>query len=322
MTSQWSNHVQPWREWREAMNGPRMHHGWILAGKQGLGKRAFAEEAARLLVAEDGVPQPSGAHPDIVTLTHLPKDDKEEKKRDEGKPFETKRNISVAQIRAMQQRLITRPTVGSRRVIIVDPADDMEASASNALLKSLEEPPKGTFFILVAHRPSRLLPTIRSRCRVMRFPLMEHGDIDRLLSELAPETGGNARDLAVQSSGGSLGAALAFIEQDLAPIASVMRKLATQGDPGFQLRGQLAKEIGPRAKRERMQAVLDLARGILAEQMGEIDAADRDALIDTHAAMVELAAQAPTFNFDPGLLVVEIGSLLARAAPASERANV
>ncbi len=319
---QWPNHAQPWREWREAMNGPRMHHGWILAGKQGLGKREFAEQAARALVAEEGIPQPTGSHPDIVTLTHLPKDDKEEKKRDEGKPYETKRNISVAQIRGMQQRLTTRPTLGSRRVIIVDPADDMEASASNALLKSLEEPPQGTFFLLVANRPSRLLPTIRSRCRVMRFPLMESAEIASMLSELAPQSDARTRELAVLSCGGSLGAAVTFIEQDLAPIAAVMQSLITQGDPSFELRGRLAKEIGPRAKRERMQSVLDLARGTLADQMGRVDDANRVNVIDGHTAMVELAAQAPTFNFDPGLLVTEIGSLLARAAPASERANV
>ena len=322
MSAQWPNHAQPWREWREAMNGPRMHHGWILAGKQGLGKREFAEKAARMLVAEDGIPQPAGSHPDIFTLTHLPKDDKEEKKRDEGKPFETKRNISVAQIRGMQRRLTTRPTLGSRRVIIVDPADDMEASASNALLKSLEEPPQGTFFLLVAHRPSRLLPTIRSRCRVMRFPLMKHAEIARLMMEFAPQTDAKARELAVMSCGGSLGAAITFIEQGLAPIAAVMQALITQGDPSFQLRGQLAKEIGPRAKRERMQSVLDLARSSLADQLGKVDGANRSEIIEGHAAMVELAAQAPTFNFDPGLLVVEIGTLLARAAPASERANV
>jgi DNA polymerase-3 subunit delta' len=323
MTSPWPNHLGPWREWREAMAGPRMHHGWILAGKQGLGKRAFAEEAARLLVAEgaENTGTMPANHPDILFLSCLPKDEKEEKKRDEGKPYESKRNISVAQIRAMQTRLNTRPTMGSRRAIIIDPADDMEASASNALLKSLEEPPQGTFFLLVAHRPSRLLPTIRSRCRVMRVPVMEDADVNRMLAEMAPQADIDARNLAVASSGGSLGAALTFVEQDMAPIASIMHELVRNGDPSFQLRGRLAGEIGARAKRERIQAVLDMARGVLAEEATETDAVGRAAMIEAHGALVELTAQAPTFNFDPGLLVVEIGTLLARAAPASDRAN-
>ncbi len=65
-----------------------MHHGWILSGRRGVGKSAFALAAARELVAEPGVPQPSGDHADILYLTHGPKDDKEEKKREDGKPFE------------------------------------------------------------------------------------------------------------------------------------------------------------------------------------------------------------------------------------------
>ncbi len=154
-----------WAEWRSAREGTRMHHGWILAGRSGLGKRAFAMEAARDLVGAEG----DSDHPDILVLDHPPKDDKEARKKADGKPYERARNIKVDQIRAMQRTLTTRATMGENRVIIIDPADDMEPSASNALLKSLEEPPTGTTMILVAHRPSRLLPTIRSRCRMLRF---------------------------------------------------------------------------------------------------------------------------------------------------------
>ncbi len=320
--TEWPNHQAPWRAWREAMSGTRMHHGWILAGRAGLGKRAFAEAAARELVAEPGVPQPKRDHPDIIVLTCLPKDEKEEKKRDEGKPYETKRNISVAQIRAMQHRLTTRPTLGSRRVVIVDPADDMERAASNALLKSLEEPPQGTFFMLVAHRPGRLLPTIRSRCRVLRFPLLPDAEIARLLADEEPQADSSARDVAIAAAGGSLGAAKLFIDEDLGPIANLMRSILRQGDPRMDLRGELLRTVGGKPSRTRMQAVLDLARGLVAEEAKRGEGADTAALIETHAQLVDLAAQAPTYNFDSGLLVMEIGGLLARAAEASERANV
>ena len=74
-------HDAAWHEWRDAMGGARMHHGWILAGRRGLGKMHFAMAAARELVAEPGIPQPEGDHPDIIVLSHLPKDEKEEKKR-------------------------------------------------------------------------------------------------------------------------------------------------------------------------------------------------------------------------------------------------
>ena len=318
---EWPNHSESWRQWHEALGSARMHHAWLLAGKAGLGKREFALAAARALVAEDGIPQPAGDHPDILILTHLPKDEKEEAKRQEGKPYEIKRSISVAQIRAMQQRLFTRPTLGSRRAIVIDPADDLEKSASNALLKSLEEPPKGTYFLLVAHRPQRLLPTIRSRCRMLRFGELTDSQIAQMLRQHAPDTDLQASEAAISAAGGSFGKALEFIEQDLAPIAALMREIAEQGDPAFKLRGQLMAAIGARPDRARVQAALDLARAIVAKQAelgGNLGRAD---MIEAHAALVELAGQATTYNFDAGLLTMEIGSLLARAAAASERAD-
>ena len=68
-------HETAWREWRKAMGGARMHHAWLIAGKRGLGKMHFALEAARVLVEEAGVPQSSAAHPDVIVLSHLPKDE-------------------------------------------------------------------------------------------------------------------------------------------------------------------------------------------------------------------------------------------------------
>lgn len=319
---QWPNHNGAWREWREALTGQRMHHGWILAGKAGLGKYDFALAAARELVSEKGVPQPQGDHPDILVLSYLPKDEKEEKKRGEGKPYETKRSISVSQIRQLQQRLTTRPTLGSRRAVIINPADDMERNASNALLKSLEEPPQGTFFLLVTHRPARLLPTIRSRCRILRFPKIGDREIDKMLVEQAPQASPQDRSAAIAAAGGSLGSALGFIQMDLGQVAEALRALISGPDMSLEKRARLNAAIGPRPDRLRIQAVLELARMLVAERAAVAEPLQRAALVESHAELVELAAQAPTYNFDAGLLVGEIGGLLARAAEASERANV
>lgn len=314
----WPNHDEAWRQWRDALGGERMHHGWLLAGKAGLGKRDFAMAAARELVAEAGVPQPAGEHPDILVLTYGPKDDKAEKAQADGKPFERARSIRIKQIRAMQRRLITRPTLGSRRAIIIDPADDMEKAAANALLKSLEEPPIGTFFLLVTHRPARLLPTIRSRCRTLRFPVLT----DSQLASMLGDAGLPPDPATIAAAEGSFGAALRFAAQDLAPVARVISALISGGDNGFTGRGELARLIGPRADRERIQAVLDLAQSLVARcARGSADPHQRARMIDTHGALVSLAAEAPTANFDPGMLPFEIGSLLVTAAPASEPAH-
>lgn len=295
-----------------------MHHAWILAGKEGLGKRDFALRAARELVAEPGVMQPSGEHPDIISLTYGPKDDKAERAAADGKPFERARSIRIKQIRAMQRRLMTRPTLGRRRAIIIDPADDMEKAAANALLKSLEEPPAGTFFLLVAHRPARLLPTIRSRCRALRFPVLTESQLLAML-----QAAGLPSDVqAVAAAEGSFGAALRFAEQDLAPVAKVMSGLLAVGDEGMVGRGELARLIGPRAERDRLQAVLDLAQSLAARAARSApDSLRRSRLIDTHAALVQLSAEAHTANFDPAMLPFEIGGLLVAAAPASEPAH-
>ena len=310
-------HDLPWKDWSEARGGSRMHHGWILAGRRGLGKMHFAMQAARQLVAEPGIPQPEDQHPDIILLTHLPKDDKEERKRDDGKPFELKRNISIAQIRQMQQRLTTRPTLGSRRAIIIDPADDLEKGAANALLKSLEEPPQGTFFLLVAHRPAQLLPTIRSRCRVLRFPTLDEQTMRRFLAAQASHVDEATREAALAAAQGSPGIALDFVERDLAPVDRLMRDIVASGDRDFALRGKLAQAIGSRPDRARMQAALDLSRSVLGQHLDDAAGSRVPKIAEAHAELVRLARQAPTYNFDPGLLAMEIGGLLASTAPSN-----
>lgn len=311
-------HETAWREWREALGGERMHHAWLLAGRRGLGKASFALAAARALVGA-GENDPAH-HPDIHTLTYGPKDDKEERKRADGKPFEQARSIRIAQIRAMQTRLSTRPTLGDRRAIIIDPADDLERNAANALLKSLEEPPVGTFFLLVAHSPARLLPTIRSRCRVLRFPTIPDMDMDRLLADLAPNADNLTRAAAIAAAAGSPGAALQFVDMELGKVAQAMRNILDRGDPDFQLRGTLAGLIGARPDRDRIRAVLELARSVVAQRL-DPGLADPRPVIDTHSELVRLTGEQPTYNFDAGLLAMEIGTLLANAATASERAD-
>ncbi|MBD59096.1 MAG: DNA polymerase III subunit delta' [Citromicrobium sp.] len=308
-------HAAQWREWRAALASPRMHHAWILAGRKGLGKHDFALAAARELVAI-GRTAPAGENdPDIQLLTHLPKDEKEARKQEKGEPFETKRNIAIEQVRGMQARLTTRPTLGAYRAIIIDPADDLERGAANALLKSLEEPPAGTFFLLVTHRPGLLLPTIRSRARILRFNPLPASRVEEVL-RAEDETADPAEiALAARASGGAPGAGLAFLAQELAPAEALMRQIASEGDPDFRLRGKLGEEIGARPDRARLATTLDLARTVLAQKLEDPQVLDIPALVEAHARLVTISGQARSYNFDPGFLAMEIGTLLASAAP-------
>ena len=112
---------------------------------------------------------------------------------------------------------------------------------------------------------------------------------------------------------------LEFVELDLGEMHRLMLDIAERGDRDFRLRGRLIAAIGPRPDRKRQLAALDLARAVVASRM---ESTTRDAipvLSEAHAELVRLAAQAPTYNFDAGLLVLEIGTLLASLAAPSER---
>lgn len=308
-------HEAAWDEWRAALQSARMHHAWILAGPQGVGKGHFARAAAAMLVAEPGIPQPAAeAHPDIIIPEHPPENKEEGKKREEGAVYATKRSIPIDEIRAMQHRLITRPSLGSRRAVIIDPADDLEKSAVNALLKSLEEPPRGTYFLLVAHRVGRLLPTIRSRCRILRFAPLADAVVDRVLIDAAPQADAATRAAAIAAAKGSPGVALGFVEENLAPAHALMRRLVEEGDRSLALRGALSAELGAKPGRARLAAVLELARAVLAGRLRDAPRGQQARIIAAHTELTRLSGQAPTYNFDTGLLAMEIGGLLAGVA--------
>jgi len=311
-----------WREWTAALASERMHHAWLLTGAKGLGKGGFARAAAAELVREPpgAVPDPDN-HPDIHVLDHLPANEDEAKKKADGKPYLPRRNITVDQVRGMIRRLATRPTMGSRRAIVIDPADDMEKGAVNALLKALEEPPAGTFFLLVTHQPGRLLPTIRSRCRILRFASLSATDLDAVLRRDFPHADQTLRQQAIAAAHGSPGIALSFVEHELGQIHALMRQILTEGDGSFRLRGALAEAMGARPARQRQLATLDLALATLAAELPLSPSRRQGALIEAHVALTRIAAQAPTYNFDAGLLILEIGGLLASAALPREAAR-
>jgi DNA polymerase-3 subunit delta' len=166
----------------------RLPHALLLHGAAGVGKLALAERFAQTLVCEGRAKaiEPcgkcdgcrwflAGSHPDIRYLEPesmgrfaAGAEEGEEPKAKEGKPST---QIKIEQARALGDFVHVVSHRGGRRVAIIHPAEDMNAATANSLLKSLEEPPAGAIFLLVSHRPARLLPTIRSRCVPVPVPL-------------------------------------------------------------------------------------------------------------------------------------------------------
>lgn len=148
--------------------------------------------------------------------------------------------IRIDQVRDAIERAGYRPFEGRRRVVIVDDADAINAEAQNALLKTLEEPPSASTFILVSSRPGVLLPTVRSRCQVLRFGRLAPSDVAEVLMR---EHGVAAADAhaAASLSDGSIGLALeggteAFVEaRDAA--AGLLEAAAASTDPRRRLDG-------------------------------------------------------------------------------------
>jgi len=164
-----------------------MPHALLLFGPRGIGKLALATRFANLVLCEarDGR-QPCGRcdgcrwfrdgnHPDfrLVQPEALAVEEPPEEGADEGgtssKKAKPSTEIKVDQVRALGDFLYVGSHRGARRVALVHPAEAMNVSAGNALLKALEEPPANAMFILVSNEPSRLPPTVRSRC--VKVPL-------------------------------------------------------------------------------------------------------------------------------------------------------
>jgi DNA polymerase-3 subunit delta' len=137
-------------------------------------------------------------------------------------------DIKVEQAREVPAFLSMTPAESDWRVVIIDSADAMNRNAANALLKTLEEPPAKAVIILISHNPGALLPTIRSRCRMLRLnPLIEKHFVTILTSILPDITSEQHHALAVLS-GGSVGDALFFHENDAVSLYRDILELASQ----------------------------------------------------------------------------------------------
>ena len=205
----------------EAARSGRIHHAWLLTGAPGIGKATLAYRFARFLLAnpkpEDAanatdlsLPEESAvlsqvahqSHPNLLVLR---------------RPWQTQRKrhanaITVDEVRRLGPFLGQTAADGTWRIVIIDAADDLNISAVNALLKSLEEPPSACVFLLVSAIPGRLPVTVRSRCRTLRLGPLAPDDLQKAIGQAADalESGNIEQVLALAE--GSPGAALRLLE--------------------------------------------------------------------------------------------------------------
>ena len=225
----------------------------ILAGPEGVGKRMAGIALAQLLnctalvspnesepsdacgVCSSCSRIPRGVHPDVLLI----------------EPGETG-SIKIEAVRDAIERAAYRPFEGRRRVVIVDEADAMVSEAQNALLKTLEEPPPASVFVLVTSRPDLLVITVRSRCQRLRFGRLAPGEVAGVLMS-AHGYDPEAAHAAASASDGSVGAALEAASEDFTDARAAAQRLleiaAASADPRRRLEG--SKYLAGRAAADR-----------------------------------------------------------------------
>lgn len=211
-----------------AVRHGRLPPALLFSGPSGVGKRALALAAGRALLCDrdrgdacDACPTCAraarGLHPDAILV------------EPDGL------SIKIEQVRDAVREIAGRPFEGRARAIVFDEAHLLTEQAQNALLKSLEEPPATSHVFLVTASPQALLPTIRSRCQVLRFSPLPQARLEGYLRERSGLSADEAR-LRAALSGGSLGAALAFESEawrDLrVELLEILEKLGAAGTLG------------------------------------------------------------------------------------------
>lgn len=312
---------------RAGLDSGRLHHAWLLAGPEGVGKALFADKAALRVLAEGAGPQvaapgldvpdehpaaklvQAGSHPDLMRLERLV--------REGG--TELARSITVAQVRSLQRLFATTASLSPWRAVVIDSVDDLEPAAANALLKNLEEPPPFTVFLLVSHMPARLLPTIRSRCRLMRLSPLPADAMTSALRAALPDAEEEEIAALAAVGEGAPGKAIAWRGLDVAALDRDLGALAADGDPANARRSALAQSLASKAAQPRYEAFLErVPARIAAVAQTRRGPALAEALRLWERAS-SVAAGAVRHSPDPYATVFELAGLVAALAEGEGR---
>jgi DNA polymerase-3 subunit delta' len=323
----------------EAWRSDRLAHAWLVAGPRGIGKATLAYRFARFVLdggtAADLEMAPdrpvfqrvaAGGHSDFLAI-----------ERGIGDRGKRRAEIVVADVRKANSFLSLTPGEGAWRVVVVDAAEEMNRNAANALLKLLEEPPARVLFLLVSHAPSRVLPTVRSRCRLLALrPLPAH-QLEQLLSDLLPDLAGGERQALARLAEGSPGRAVALAEQGG---VSLYRSLIglVQGLPALDARPlhKLGDGLSGKDGVDRFRTLTELilwwlGRSIRAAAHGDsqkieeivpgeaaavrlLDGAPLDQWVDVWENLGRSFAQADGLNLDPKQVLIGAFTTLQQAA--------
>jgi DNA polymerase-3 subunit delta' len=320
--------------------GGKLHHAFLITGPAGIGKATFAYRAARFLLAEGeraaegggmfGPAEPASlavvaqsrtaqlvagrAHPDLGVIRRA-YDFKSKKIRAE---------ISVDDVRETLALFEKTAAFGGWRAIIVDAADDLNREGANALLKTLEEPPKRAVFFLVAHRPEALLPTIRSRCQTIMLDPLPDEALAMLLSAFGGA--GGQESAIIARAEGSIRQALRLRQGNTAEVrAQIEAALASLPAISPSVVDRIAERL--RGGNEADQALADfmsalelwLHGAMLRRIAGGEGPRAAEPFAECWARLKERAARLEAFNLDRRAFVIGAFEEMAALSSAPAR---
>ena len=295
------------------------HHAVLIEGPEGIGKATMAFRFANHvlshpdpLLAPERLADPdagsivsrqisSGASHNLLHLTR-PVDEKTGK---------VKSAITVDEVRRAGHFFSQTSGTGNWRIVIIDPADDLNRNAANAILKILEEPPKRALFLVLSHAPGKLLPTIRSRCMPLRLLPLQSDDMERALQHLGLTMSDEKRDKLLDASKGSVSQALKLLNYGGSDIVDVFSEVMVATGPAarrqmHKLADVLAQKDGDIVlgffMEHATEALMDRARA--AAMAGDLAAAERHARLSS--TLTERITIAQAYNLDKKQMVLSI----------------
>lgn len=244
--------------------GRGLSHAYILSGPPGSGKRTLASLLSAAMVCTGPEPRPcgtcpacrkaeAGIHPDIIPV--------------EG---EKGKDLTVAQIRQMRADAYIRPNEGARKVYQILSAGTMNASAQNTMLKLLEEGPPYAAFLLLAESADELLPTVRSRCEVLRLAPVDRREGEVWLRARFPQLPAEETAAAALRCGGILGRAVAELDgggEEERELLDLAVRLADTVESGDELGRMELTASMEKWERERVERLLSALIGELTRRL-------------------------------------------------------
>ena len=334
-------HAEAESELLQAYASGHLPQAFLIGGPPGVGKATLAWRLARFLLANPDPlanSDPAGArgldvpedhpvarqisamsHPDVVLLRR--------EWNEKAKPPKHFTDIRADEVRSARNLFHQAAGRGGYRVCILDSAEDLNAQSGNALLKLIEEPPPRSVFLIVTHRPGRVLPTIRSRCRKITLKALEPPDIARVLTTLGPPWSSAAAaqvEAALQSSRASLHGVLRLLDgRGLESDARLRRVLDELPRVDWRAVEAIADEAAPASGATAYEALLASAYDWLqgkvraAALAGTGDPRRLAPYAEAWEKLSDAAREAEALNLDKRPFVIALFTDLAAAARAA-----